>query len=49
MDTGSDSSLISKSIASRLDMKIDKTNSSELCGALNEIGTVGTVYGLGIH
>jgi len=48
VDTGSDTSLISKSIANRLDMEIDKTNSPELSGVATQTGTVGTVYGLGI-
>jgi len=48
VDTGSDTSLISKSIANRLDMEIDKTNSPELSGIATQTGTVGTVYGLGI-
>jgi hypothetical protein len=48
VDTGSDTSLISKSIASRLDMEIDKTNSPELSGIATQTGTIGTVYGVGI-
>ena len=48
LDTGSDTSVISKSIANRLDMEIDKTNSPELSGVATQTGTVGTVYGLGI-
>ena len=47
LDTGSDTSVISKSIANRLDMEIDKTNLPEL-GSIDKYETVGTVYGLGI-
>src|SRR6266496_4558753 len=48
VDIGSDTSVISKSIANQLDMEIDKTNSSELSGPMDKFEVVGTVYGLGI-
>ncbi len=48
IDTGSDSSLVSKSIATRLDIEVDKTNAPELSGVATKARTVGTIYGLGI-
>jgi len=48
VDIGSDTSVISKSIANQLDMEIDKTNSSELSRPMDKFEVVGTVYGLGI-
>ena len=48
VDTGSDTSLVSKNIVKRLDMEIDNTNAPKLSGVATKTETIGTVYGLGI-
>ena len=48
VDTGSDTSLVSKNIAKRLDMEIDNKNAPKLSGIATKTETIGTVYGLGI-
>ena len=48
VDTGSDTSLVSKNIVKRLDMEIDNTNAPKLSGVATKTETIGTVYGFSI-
>jgi hypothetical protein len=47
-DTGSDSSLISNNIVKRLDLTVNRSNTSDLSSITTKSDTIGTVYGLGI-